>query len=145
MSSKPSPETTPNNRNSDSTSAQTATATSAVEYVLDHVPSRQAVQQRHRSGDGNREDRGPRVPPAAREPVDGREQQEHRRDVDQVGGVPAAAEQEVKRCGQRGDQRSLEAEHGIEFGQIAGDAAVSQCIVHGQAVGQIPGVVPVGR
>ena len=113
--------------------------------ILARLPPGQPVHQGHGARDGNGENRGARIPPAPRDPVESREQQQHGRDIDQVCGVPAPAEQQVERRRQRRDERRLKTEHRIEFGQIANHTAVSQRVVDGEAVGQVPRFVPGGR
>ena len=85
------------------------------------------------------------APPAPRDPVQGGEEHPHGCDVHQEGGVPVAPEQQIKGSRQGDDERRLKAQHGIQFREITEETALRQGVVHGKAVGQIPGVVPIGR
>ena len=79
------------------------------------------------------------------EAVEGSEQRPHGDDVDQIRGVPVPPEQQIEARRQRRYQRRLEAEHGIQFGQVSNDPALRESVVHRETVGEVPGIVPVGR
>jgi len=67
------------------------------------------------------------------------------RDVDQIGGVPAAPQRQENRRRQHRDQRRLKSQDGEELLREAEQAAIGERVVHDQAVGEVPGIVPLGR